>query len=385
MINKKAKVSALGALSLRIHKKHQGKVEMRSKVPLRNMHDLSVLYTPGMATVSTYLAGHKKEVRDYTMKGNSVAIVSDGSAVLGLGNIGPEGALPVIEGKAILHKTFAGVDAYPIVLGTQDTEKIIEAIKAISPTFGAIHLEDISAPRCFVIEERLRLELDIPILHDDQWGTAVVVLAGLMNATKVVGKRMKNLRITISGAGAAGIAIARTLIGFGVSDVILVDSQGIVHKKRTDLNQYKKEIAKLTNKEDRKGNLAVAMHGADVFIGVSQPGILTAALVRTMNEGAIVFAMANPTPEIMPDEARAGGAVVVATGRADFPNQINNVLGFPGMFRGALDNRIGEFTPKMIEKAAQAIARLVPKPTATKIITDSFDRRVVKAVASAMR
>ncbi|PIR46208.1 MAG: NAD-dependent malic enzyme [Candidatus Vogelbacteria bacterium CG10_big_fil_rev_8_21_14_0_10_45_14] len=378
-------MSRVARESLALHKKLRGKVGMVSKAPLRNMHDLSVLYTPGMAAVSTYLAGNKIEVGNYTMKSNSVAMISDGSAVLGLGNIGWEGALPVIEGKAVLAKTFAGVDAFPIVLGTQNTDEIVSAIKAIAPTFGGIHLEDISAPRCFEIEERLKKELDIPVMHDDQWGTAIVVVAGLVNALKVVGKKMEEITVVIAGAGAAGTAIAKSLLHEGVGDVVLVDSKGVISKKRTDLNVYKQKLAKITNRKGRTGNLGDAIFGADVFVGVSQPGILSEEMVRGMKEGAIIFAMANPVPEIMPDVAKRAGAAVVATGRSDFPNQINNVLGFPGLWRGALDNGVRKFTPEIISNAAHAIANLIPRPTAHKIIPDAFDKRVVRAVAKAVK
>jgi malate dehydrogenase (oxaloacetate-decarboxylating) len=313
--------------------------------------------------------------------------VSDGSAVLGLGNIGPLGALPVMEGKALLFKEFAGVDAYPIVLGTQDTEEIIKTVKAISPTFGGINLEDISAPRCFEIEERLKQELDIPVMHDDQHGTAIVVLAALINGLKVAEKKREEIRVVISGAGAAGTAVAKLLNLYGVKEIVIVDSKGIISKDRQDLNDSKIKFLEFTNKNNLSGDLAMAMKGADVFIGVSAPGIVTKEMVNSMNQKAIVFAMANPVPEIMPDEAKEAGVLVVGTGRSDFPNQINNVLAFPGIFRGALDNGVKKITDEMKIAAAEAIAGCVKSEdlSADKIMPSALNRDVAKVVAAVIK
>lgn len=354
---------------------------MRSKQRLTKKN-LSVLYTPGVAEVSKAVAKNKKLSFEYTIRKNTVAVVSDGSAVLGLGNIGPEGALPVMEGKALLFKELAGVDAVPLVLATQDTEEIIKIVKSLEPTFGGINLEDISAPRCFEIEERLKKEMNIPVMHDDQHGTAIVVLAGLINALKLVKKDLKKIRIVISGTGAAGVAIAKLLIKAGAKNVTMVDSQGIIFKERPGgLNESKMEIAAITNPEKLKGTLMDALRGADVFIGVSGPNLLKRLDIAKMNRNSIVFAMANPTPEIMPEEAKKGGAAVVATGRSDFANQLNNVLAFPGIFRGALDNRVKKITDDHKLKAAKVIAGLIKKPTFDKIIPGALDPRVAKAVA----
>jgi malate dehydrogenase (oxaloacetate-decarboxylating) len=344
-----------------------------------------VYYTPGVGAVSTYIAKHKDKLREYTMKGNTVAVVSDGSAVLGLGNIGPEGALPVMEGKCMLFKTMAGIDAFPIILDTQDTEEIIRTVKNIAPVFGGINLEDIAAPRCFEIERKLKGLLDIPVFHDDQHGTSMVVLAGLINAFRVAGKNMKKSTVVISGAGAAGNAIANLLLKFGVGDLILVDSRGILSEARKDINHFKLMLAKMTNKRKLDGLVKDALVGADAFIGVSKGNTVTRAMVRSMAPKAIVFALANPMPEIMPDKAKAAGALVVATGRSDFANQINNSLGFPGIFRGALDHGVREITDEMLLRAAKKLAALVTKPTADRIIPPPFDKSVVKAVASAIR
>ncbi|MEI8096619.1 MAG: NADP-dependent malic enzyme, partial [Candidatus Moraniibacteriota bacterium] len=341
-------VNVFGKKALEVHKKLRGKIETKPKASVRNKGDLSVYYTPGVGAVSSYLAGHKDKVREYTMKGNTVAIVSDGSAVLGLGNIGPEGAMPVMEGKAMLFKALGGVDAFPIVLDTQDTEQIIQTVKNIAPVFGGINLEDISAPRCFEIEKRLQEELDIPVMHDDQHGTAMVVLSGMINAFKVVKKDIKKANIVISGAGAAGQAIADLLLLFGVGNIVLVDSKGIISRKRTDLDKHKKELLQRTNKQDLHGDLQVALAGSDAFIGVSKGNTVTATHIKNMAPKAIVFALANPIPEIMPDVAKKAGAHVVATGRSDFANQVNNSLGFPGIFRGALDNRVRKITDVML-------------------------------------
>lgn len=370
--------------ALLLHKKTRGKFSVRSKVSVRGPADLQLVYTPGVGAVSSYLAKHPKEVRNYTMKGNSVAVVSDGSAVLGLGNIGPEGALPVMEGKCILFKKFADIDAVPIVLATQDVEKIVETIKFIAPAFGGINLEDISAPRCFEIEDRLRLELPIPVMHDDQHGTAIVILAGLLNALKVVKKRISEARIVVSGAGAAGTGVTKILLQEGVRHILVCDSKGIIVSSRKDLSPEKRELARRTNREKIAGDLTRAMRGADVFIGVSAPGIVSEEMVRNMAKDAVVFALANPIPEIMPGRAKRAGAKVIATGRSDFPNQLNNSQVFPGVFRGALDNKIQRITDKMKQRAAHALAALISRPSAESILPGMFDKRLVKAVASAM-
>jgi len=371
--------------AIQLSKKLGGKIEIRSKIKL-TQKNLATLYTPGVADVSRAIAKNSKLAREYTIKKNTVAVISDGSAVLGLGNIGPEAALPVMEGKALLFKELAGVDAIPIVLATQDTEEIIKIVKALAPTFGGINLEDISAPRCFEIEERLKKELDIPVMHDDQHATAIVVLAGLLNALKVVAKKITKIKIVISGTGAAGVAIAKLLLAAGAKNIIMVDSQGIIFKERTgDLNGSKMEIARLTNPENLQGTLQAALEKADVFIGVSGPNLLTAKDISRMNPEAIVFAMANPIPEIMPDLARAGGAKVVATGRSDFANQLNNVLVFPGIFRGVLDNNVKSITQKHKLAAAYAIAGLIKNPKSGKIIPAALDKKVAKAVADVFK
>lgn len=371
--------------SIELSKKFGGKIEVKSKFKL-NKGNLPVLYTPGVADVCRAIAKNKKLSKIYTIRKNCVAVLSDGSAVLGLGNIGPEAGLPVMEGKALLFKELGGVDAFPIVLATQDTEEIIRIAKSLEPTFGGINLEDISAPRCFEIEERLKKEMDIPVFHDDQHGTAIVVLAGLINALKVVKKDVKKIRIVISGTGAAGTAIAKLLLKYGAKDIVMIDSQGIIFKERKGgLNGAKMEIAKLTNPRSLQGTVEDALVGADVFIGVSAPNILQHIHIAKMNKDAIVFAMSNPVPEIMPEEARKGGARVVATGRSDYPNQLNNVLAFPGIFRGALDNGVKKITDAHKLKAAQAIAGLIKSPKFDKIIPGALDPRVIKAVASVFK
>lgn len=375
----------INQLSLLLHKNKGGKLEIKSKVPLKNKRDLSLAYTPGVAEVCRVIAKNKKKIFDYTIKKNSVAVVTDGSAVLGLGNIGPEAALPVMEGKAILFKEFANVDAYPICLKTQKVEEIIKTIKAIAPGFGGINLEDICAPRCFIIEERLKKELAIPVFHDDQHGTAIVVLAGLINALKVVRKKINQVKIVISGAGAAGIAITKILLNYGAKNIILLDSQGTIYQGRKNLNFAKKEIAKKTNQNRIKGNLEQALNQADVFIGVSQGKILKPEWIKKMNAQPIVFAMANPIPEIMPAEAKKAGAYIVATGRSDFPNQLNNVLVFPGLFRGVLDNNIKQITEKMKLRAALALANYVKKPTSDKIIPSPLDKKVAQVIARSIK
>lgn len=363
----------------------RGKLEVISKVPINNRDDLSLAYTPGVAEPSLAIFKNKALSRALTSTKNSVAIITDGSAVLGLGNIGAEAALPVMEGKAVLFKRFAGLDSFPIVLGTQDTEEIVVAIKAIAPTFGAINLEDIGAPRCFDIEERLKQELDIPVMHDDQHGTAVVVLAGLINALKVVKKKKETVKVVINGAGAAGTAIAKLLSGYGFRNILVCDRQGVIAKNRKDLSIHKKVLAKLTNSKNFSGSLQEALIGADIFIGVSQGNLLSENDIVRMNKEAIVFALANPLPEIMPEVAKAGGAKVYASGRSDFPNQVNNVLVYPGIFKGVLEVEASQITEKMKLAAAEALAQVVGTPRAEKIIPDPFDNRVVKAVASAVK
>ena len=373
-------------LALEMHEQNKGKIAVRSKVTVKTRDDLSTAYTPGVAEPCRKIRDDKKEVYRYTAKGNLVAVVSDGTAVLGLGDIGPEAAMPVMEGKSILFKEFAGIDAFPICLDTKDTEEIIETVKRIAPVFGGINLEDISAPRCFEIESRLKKELDIPVFHDDQHGTAIVVSAGLLNAVKFVGKKMEDVKIVINGAGSAGISICKLLLEIGVGDVVLVDRQGALAVGEEWMNPAQKEMAEKTNKEQIHGPLNEVMKGKDIFVGVSAPGIVTAEMVSTMAEDAIVFAMANPTPEIMPDEAKKGGARVVATGRSDFPNQINNVLVFPGVFRGALDAQATDITEEMKIAAVYAIADIIKEDELNEeyIIPGAFDERVASHVAEAV-
>lgn len=373
------------ALSIEAHKKARGKISIEPKMPLETKDDLSIAYTPGVAEPCREIHKDVEKAYEYTAKGNLVAVVSDGSAVLGLGNIGPEAALPVMEGKAVLFKKFANVDAVPIVLNTQNTEEIITAVKAIAPTFGGINLEDISAPRCFEIEERLKKELSIPVFHDDQHGTAIVTLAGMFNACKLTGRKLKDLKVVINGAGAAGVAIVMLLFEAGVKEVIMCDSRGIIHNGRKDLNDTKKKMSKLTNKSNITGDLEDAIKDSDVFIGVSAPGVLTQEMVKTMTKDPIIFAMANPTPEIMPDEAKEAGARIIATGRSDFANQINNVLAFPGLFRGALDARTNNLTSAMFIEVAKAIADSVEDLSEEMIIPSPFDDRVPGRVAEAVR
>ncbi len=372
--------------SLEMHENHQGKVGIVSKVKVENREDLSTAYTPGVAEPCRKIHTNPDDVYRYTAKGNLVAVVSDGSAVLGLGNIGPKAAMPVMEGKAILFKEFANVDAFPICLDTQDTEEIIRTVKYLAPTFGGINLEDISAPRCFEIETRLRQELDIPVFHDDQHGTAIVVCAGLLNALKLVGKSIENANVVINGAGSAGISICKLLMRFHVGNVVLVDRQGALHPDEDWMNPAQRQMAQITNKHGERGTLREVIRGKDVFIGVSAPGVLTAEMVSTMAADAIVFAMANPVPEIMPEQAAEGGARVIATGRSDYPNQINNVLVFPGIFRGALDARATDITEEMKVAAARAIARIVSPEELREdyIIPGAFDQRVAPAVAQAV-
>ena len=374
-------------LALEMHESHKGKISVACKVPVNNREDLSTAYTPGVAEPCRKIRDDKKEVYRYTAKGNLVAVVSDGTAVLGLGDIGPEAAMPVMEGKAILFKTFADIDAFPICLDTKDPEEIIKTVKYLAPTFGGINLEDISAPRCFEIERRLKEELDIPVFHDDQHGTAIVVSAGLLSALKLVKKDIGKVKAVINGAGSAGISICKLLLELGIGDVVLVDRMGALAPGEDWMNPAQAEMAQRTNAQQIHGDLATVMKGRDVFIGVSAPNVVTAEMVSTMAEDAIVFAMANPTPEIMPDEAKRGGARIVATGRSDFPNQINNVLVFPGIFRGALDAKATDITEEMKIAAAKAIASIVTEEELNEdyIIPGAFDQRVAKAVADTAR
>ncbi len=372
-----------GKMAVEMHLKSRGKISMVSKVPLTSVLDMSLAYTPGVAQVSLEVAKDKEKAYQMTNKGNMVAVVSDGSAVLGLGNIGAEGAMPVMEGKAVLFKELAGIDAWPICLATQDPDEIIMIVRNLAPTFGGVNLEDIKAPQCFYIEDSLQ-DLGIPVFHDDQHGTAVVVLAAVINALKTVGKDFKEIKVVFSGAGASGIACARILQEMGTSNIILVDTRGIIYKGRDNLNPMKEKIAESTNPEMVKGTIHDGIKGADIFIGLSTKGILGADDVRAMNKDAIVIAMANPDPEIMPDEAKRGGAKVVGTGRSDLPNQVNNVLGFPGIFRGALDVRATRVTMSMKIAAGRAIAECIPEPTPEEIIPYALNLAVVPAVAEAV-
>lgn len=371
--------------SLEMHKKFGGKLTTESLTKIENRDDLSWAYSPGVAEPCREIQKDGEKMYDYTLKSRTVAVISDGSAVLGLGNIGHKASMPVMEGKCVLFKEFGGVDAFPIVIGTQDTEEFIKTVKNIADTFGGINLEDISSPRCFEIEARLKAELDIPVMHDDQHGTAIVTLAGLINACKVTGKNFGDLKIVMNGVGAAGTAIAKLLILYGAKDIVMVDSTGIIFDGREKLNAEKQEIAKITNHEKISGNLADAVRGRDVFIGVSVAGALTAEMVETMAENAIIFAMANPTPEIMPDVAKEAGAAIVGTGRSDFPNQINNVLAFPGIFKGVLKYGKKQITDEMKIRAAEAIASCVANPTADEVIPNPFDKNVANVVAEAMK
>ncbi|MBI4140898.1 NAD-dependent malic enzyme [Candidatus Woesearchaeota archaeon] len=379
--------------SFELHKKKKGKIVVKSKVRVKNKQDLSLAYTPGVAEVSRRIAANKNEVFECTLKANTIAVVSDGSAILGLGNLGAEAAIPVMEGKAVLFKEFAKLDAFPICLSTQDAQEIISTVKFIAPVFAGINLEDISAPRCFEVEAALQ-DIGIPVMHDDQHGTAVVVTAALMNAAKVVNKQFSELRVVINGAGAAGIAVTRLLLGVGVDktlftpvkEVVLCDTAGVIYEGRVEnMNAYKAEIAKISNPKKIRGSLADAMKGADVFVGVSAPNIVTQGMVKSMAQSSIVFAMANPVPEIMPDEAMAAGAVVVATGRSDFPNQVNNALGFPGIFRGAVDAKSTKITTEMKLAAAFALAGCVEAPSADRIVPSPFEKNVVKSIAKAVK
>ena len=373
--------------AIEMHKKWNGKLETISKTPVKTREDLSIAYTPGVAAPCRIIAENKEEAYTYTMKANTVAVVSDGSAVLGLGNIGPYAAMPVMEGKCVLFKEFGNVNAVPICLDTQDTEEIIKTVKNIAPGFGGINLEDISAPRCFEIEERLKEMLDIPVFHDDQHGTAIVVLAGIINALKVTGKEKENCRVVVNGAGSAGVAITKLLLRYGFKHVTMCDINGMLNESSPNLNWMQKEMVKVTNLEGRQGTLADALKGADIFVGVSAPNIVTKEMVASMNHDAILFAMANPVPEIMPDLAKEAGAKVVGTGRSDFPNQINNVMAFPGIFRGALEGHATKITEEMKLACAEAIASLVPDDelTETHIVPDALDPTIADVVSKAVK
>lgn len=372
--------------ALKVHREHHGKISVESKLPVTNQDELSIAYTPGVAEPCRKIAANPDDVYTYTAKSNLVAVLSDGSAVLGLGNIGGEAAMPVMEGKSVLFKEFGGVDAFPICLSTQDPDEIVETGIRIAPTFGGINLEDICAPKCFEVEKRLQDALDIPVFHDDQHGTAIVVASGLINAMRVVDKRLEDVTVVINGSGSAGTAIAKMLINMGVGDLIMSDINGILTRDNDKLNPYMRWLAEHSNKEDRHGSLADAMKGADVFVGVSAPNIVTEEMVASMNDDAVVFAMANPVPEIMPDLAKKAGARVVGTGRSDFPNQINNVLAFPGVFRGAFDVRAKDINDEMKIAAAEALAGLITDEELTPdyIIPKAFDKRVGAAVAKAV-
>ncbi len=373
--------------ALKLHEELGGKISTTAKCPVKSNEDLAVAYTPGVAEPCRAIAADKEAVYKYTIKSNTVAVISDGSAVLGLGNIGPEAAMPVMEGKAVLFKEFGDVNAFPICLATQDTEEIIQTVINIAPAFGGINLEDISAPRCFEIEERLKKALDIPVFHDDQHGTAIVVLSGIINALKVTGKKKEDCQVVINGAGSAGIAICKLLLNYGFLHITLCDIDGILHKDSKNIDWMKQEMTKYTNLEDKTGTLADAMAGADIFVGVSAPNIVTGEMIASMNKKSIVFAMANPTPEIMPDVAKAAGAYVVGTGRSDFPNQVNNVVAFPGIFKGALEGRAKQITEEMKLAAAEAIAGLISDDELSpdNIMPKPFDPRVANVVSTAVK
>ncbi len=372
--------------SLRLHEQWQGKLETVPKMRIETREDLALAYTPGVAEPCRKIAENPSDAYKYTMKANTVAVVSDGSAVLGLGNIGPAAAMPVMEGKCALFKTFGGVNAVPLCLDTQDVDEIVETVKRLAPSFGGINLEDISAPRCFEIERRLIDELDIPVFHDDQHGTAIVVLSGVINALRLTGKQKEKCRVVVNGAGSAGIAIAKLLLNYGFRNLILCDKCGIINSRSEGINEAQRAMLATTNLNDEEGALADAMRGADIFVGVSAPGIVSADMVKSMNSDAILFAMANPTPEIFPDVARAAGARVVGTGRSDFPNQINNVVAFPGIFKGALESRATRITEQMKLAAAEALAALVSDDELSEdfIMPEPFDPRAVEAVAAAV-
>lgn len=372
--------------ALELHKAHHGKIELSTKIPMENKDDLSRAYTPGVAEVCKEIARDPSLAREYTLKRNTVAIISDGSAILGLGNLGALAAIPVMEGKAAILKSFANVDAFPICLDTQDTEEIIKAVKQLAPVFGAVNLEDIAAPRCFEIEERLRAELSIPVMHDDQWGTATVVLGGLINALKVTNRGDgKDVKIVVNGVGSAGVAISRLLLSYGFHNMLFCDSKGIIHEGRGELNKEKIELITKSSLKGFEGNLADAVKGADVFVGVSKAGALTKEMAMSMNKDSIVFALANPVPEIMPEVAKEAGVAVIATGRSDFPNQLNNSLIFPGLFKGVLDANIQQFDISMFTKAALALASHVKNPTVDAILPTMFDKELVNVIAKTVK
>ena len=376
-----------GEKAMELHKQWQGKIETVAKSKVKSREDLALAYTPGVAEPCKAIAENKELAYTYTMKANTIAVVSDGSAVLGLGNIGAEAAMPVMEGKAVLFKEFGGVNAVPICLDTQDTEEIIKTVTYLAPTFGGINLEDISAPRCFEIEQRLKETLDIPVFHDDQHGTAIVVLSATINALKIIGKDKAECKVIVNGAGSAGVAITKLLLNYGFKNIIMVDRTGAIASDRTGLNWSKQEMLKLTNPNDEKGSLAAVMKDADIFVGVSAPNTVTQDMVRSMAKDPIIFAMSNPIPEIMPDEAKAAGARIVGTGRSDFPNQINNVVAFPGIFKGALEGRAKQITEEMKLAAAEAIASLVSDDELCEdmIMPEAFDPRVADLVAEAVK
>ncbi len=373
--------------ALELHRQWNGRLETISKTPVKSREDLSYAYTPGVAEPCKVIAENKEEAYTYTMKANTVAVISDGSAVLGLGNIGPYAAMPVMEGKAVLFKEFGGVNAVPICLDTQDTDEIIKTVTYLAPGFGGINLEDISAPRCFEIEQRLKETLDIPVFHDDQHGTAIVVLAGIINALKVTGKKKEDCRVVVNGAGSAGIAITKLLLTYGFPNIIMCDKSGILSKQSAGLNWMQEKMVEVTNLSGETGSLADALKNTDIFVGVSAPGIVTKEMAASMNKDSILFAMANPVPEIMPDLAKEAGARIVGTGRSDFPNQINNVVAFPGIFKGALEGRASQITEEMKLAAANAIADLVPNDELNEnnIMPEAFDPKVVQAVAEAVK
>ena len=373
--------------ALKLHEEWQGKLETKSKVEVKSKEALALAYTPGVAEPCKVIAKDKSEVYKYTAKANTVAVISDGSAVLGLGNIGAEAGIPVMEGKAVLFKEFGGVNAVPICLDTQDTEEIIKTVTYLAPNYGGINLEDISAPRCFEIEERLKATLDIPVFHDDQHGTAIVVLAGLINSLKVTGKKKEECRVVVNGAGSAGVAITKLLLRYGFKNVLMCDKLGIISKDYPDLNWMQKKMTEVTNLGNETGTLKDALKGADIFVGVSAPNLVTPEMVQSMNKDAIIFAMANPVPEIMPDVAKAAGARIVGTGRSDFPNQVNNVIAFPGIFKGALEGRAKQITEEMKLAAANAIADLIPDDELNdeNIIVPPFHPTVAKVVCEAVK
>ncbi|MBC7503589.1 NADP-dependent malic enzyme [Candidatus Gracilibacteria bacterium] len=371
--------------SIELHKKYKGKLRTEAIVHIESRDDLSWAYSPGVAEPCREIAADPEKMYDYTLKSRTVAVISDGSAILGLGNLGHRASMPVMEGKCVLFKEFAGVDAFPIIISTQDTEEFISTVKNIADGFGGINLEDISAPRCFEIEERLKAELDIPVMHDDQHGTAIVVLAGLINALKVTGKKKEDIRVVLNGAGAAGVAICKLLHLYGVQHFIACDTKGIIHSGRVGLDISKQKLLEFTNRDNMMGTLADAMVGADVFLGVSAAGVLTEEMVRTMASDSIIFAMANPIPEIMPEIAKAAGARIIGTGRSDYPNQVNNVLAFPGIFAGVLRYRKRQITDEMKIRAAEALASYVQSPTDNNILPDALDKGVAEVIALAMR